>query len=95
MNPTRNFDLAATAPNSARADPAKRETSELCRERAADDLEQSGAEITANQKIRLEASAASWTARAKMLKRVEDGVARRSAEAAEAKAAMGGEALQE
>ena len=84
MDPTRNFDHEATAPNPARVEPAKRETSEHCRERAADDLEQSGAEITANQKIRLEASAASWTARAKMLKRVEDGVARRSAEAADA-----------
>ena len=92
MNPNRNLDLAVAAPNPGRADRAKRETSELCRERAADDLLQSVAMITANQKLRLEASAASWTARAKMLQRVEEGVERRTAEA---KAAIGDEAVRE
>lgn len=79
MTITRNFDCALTAPTKARADHAKRETSALCRERAAADLLQSAAMITVNQKLRLEASAASWTVRAKLLQRVEDGIASRAA----------------
>lgn len=94
MNPTRNFDHSATA-RSARPDHAKRETSELCRERAADDLLQSVAMITANQRARLEASAASWTVRANMLQRVEDGIARKSALVAAAKSPIGDEASDE
>ena len=60
-----------------------RETAEACRERAAADITASGEMITANQKLRLEASAASWTSRASMLQRVEDGTARRAREAAD------------
>lgn len=89
MDPTRNFDEAVTA-RSARPDHAKRETSELCRERAADNLSESGAIMTANQRIRLEASAASWTVRANMLQRVENGIARKAADSAAAKAASEG-----
>lgn len=91
MTVTRNFDCALTAPTRAQADHAKRETSALCRERAAADLLQSAAMITANQKLRLEASAASWTVRANLLQRVEDGIARRGADSAEGTAAPVGD----
>ena len=61
----------------------KRENSALCRERAAADLLASAAMINANQRLRLETSAASWTARADTLQWVEESHARRTAEAAE------------
>jgi hypothetical protein len=47
----------------------------MCRERAAADLLASVAAMTAHQRERMEISAASWTARAAMLQRVEDGTA--------------------
>lgn len=55
-----------------------RETADGCRERAAADLVASAAMITANQRVRLETSAASWTSRAAILQRVEDGAERRA-----------------
>jgi hypothetical protein len=58
-----------------------------CRERAAADLLASATTINANQRLRLERSAESWTLRADMLQRVEEGFARRTAEAAERAAA--------
>ena len=61
-----------------------RETANGCRERAEADLLACTAMITANQKRRLETSAASWMLRANMLQRVEDGTARRARESADA-----------
>jgi hypothetical protein len=43
-----------------------------CRCRADSDLLASVAMLTANQRLRLETSAASWTARADMLQRLDD-----------------------
>ena len=78
------MDLDPSEPNDTpRPVSVPRETADGCRERAAADLTASGAMITANQKLRLEASAASWTSRASMLQRVEDGTARRAREAAD------------
>ncbi len=75
-----DIDLPAASPKPI---PTKRDTSLHCRERAAADLLQSAAMITANQRLRLENSAASWMARAETLQWVEDNHARRTAEAAE------------
>ena len=78
------MDLDPSQPSdNARPASIPRETAEACRERAAADITASGEMITANQKLRLEASAASWTSRASMLQRVEDGTARRAREAAD------------
>lgn len=55
-----------------------RDNAEACRGRAAANLLESVSMLNANQRIRLETSAASWTARADMLQRVEDGVERRA-----------------
>jgi hypothetical protein len=55
-----------------------RETAQGCRDRAEANLVASNAAITAHQRSRLETSAASWTSRAAMLQRVEDGVERRA-----------------
>ena len=51
---------------------AKRDTAELCRERAAADLLASTAMINAHQRARMETSAAVWTQRAEMLQRFEE-----------------------
>jgi hypothetical protein len=63
----------------ALASGSRRDTAEACRERAAADLLESVTMITANQRLRLESSAASWTVRADMLERIEDSFARRAA----------------
>ena len=55
---------------SARA-PKHRDTSGTCRERATEDLLKSAAMITANERLTLERSAASWELRAQLLDRVE------------------------
>jgi hypothetical protein len=78
---THNLDLPIAesirpAPKSA----LKRETAEMCRERAAADLLASVAALTAHQRERMALSAAAWTARAEMLQRVEDGTAERLSE---------------
>jgi hypothetical protein len=80
---TRHFDIDLPAA-SAGAGGAKRDTSELCRQRAAADLLQSATMINANQRIRLETSSTTWALRADMLQRVEDNFAKRLAEAAAA-----------
>jgi hypothetical protein len=49
----------------------KRETSELCRERASADLLKSVAMMTANERLILERSAANWNQRADLLDRLE------------------------
>ena len=55
-----------------------RDSAEACRERAASNLLEAVTMMTANQRTRLETSAASWTARADMLQRVEDSLERRA-----------------
>jgi hypothetical protein len=47
------------------------DTVQGCHDRAAADLQQSVAVITANQRLRLEKSAASWTSRANLLDRLQ------------------------
>lgn len=49
-----------------------RDTSGTCRERASADLLKSVAMITANERLTLERSAASWELRAELLERVEE-----------------------
>jgi len=55
-----------------------------CRSRAEADLLASVVMSTANERIRLETSAASWNARADMLQRLDDNHAARMAKAARA-----------
>jgi len=57
---------------------SKHETAAVCRDRAAADLVTAAAIINANQRIRMETSAANWTARALFLERIEDGAARKT-----------------
>jgi hypothetical protein len=52
--------------------PKHRETSGTCRDRATADLLKSVAMITANERLILERSAASWELRAQLLDRVEE-----------------------
>lgn len=56
--------------------PKHRGTSGTCRERASADLLKSVAMITANERLTLERSAASWELRAQLLDRVESNLAR-------------------
>lgn len=92
MNLIDRLDSPATARLvSSPKDPSKRETAAICRDRAAADLLESAAMINANQRIRLETSAASWTARALMLERVESGIARKVVEAAASPHGIGDE----
>lgn len=61
-------------PAEVRASPktrAKRDTADNCRERASADLLRSLTMLTANERMILERSAASWTERAVLLERVE------------------------
>jgi hypothetical protein len=70
---TRHFDVNLPAASKGRVG-IKRDTAESCHERAAADLLASAAMINANQRIRLEASARTWTMRALMLQRARDGI---------------------
>jgi hypothetical protein len=63
--------LPFEAKASAKA-PKHRDTSGTCRERAAADLLKSVAMITANERLILERSAASWELRAQLLDRLEE-----------------------
>ena len=66
--------LTHSFPAEVRASPKtsiKRDTSEACRERASADLLMSVTMLTANQRLILERSAASWSLRADLLDRVE------------------------
>ena len=56
---------------------APQDTAVGCRSRAEVDLLASVTMAIANERIRLETSAASWTARANLLQRLEDGSAAR------------------
>jgi hypothetical protein len=71
--PIHSFANPITASRKTRS---ARDTSQACRERASADLLKSVAMLTANQRLILERSAASWSLRADML----EGVERRSAE---------------
>lgn len=51
--------------------PSKRDSAEACRERASADLLKSVTMMTANERLIMERSAASWAARAALLERVE------------------------
>ena len=67
--------LTHSLPFEARASvrtPKHRDTSTTCRERATADLLKSVVMITANERLTLERSAASWQVRAALLDRVED-----------------------
>ena len=68
---------------SARA-PKHRDTSRTCRDRAAEDLLKSAAMITANERLTLQRSAASWELRAQLLVRVEEAERARSQAASQA-----------
>jgi hypothetical protein len=57
---------------------SKHETAAVCRDRAAADLLAAAAMINANQRIRMESSAASWAARALFLERIEENGARKT-----------------
>ena len=52
----------------------QRDTADGCRERAAADLLRSVSMLIANERRRMESSAASWTARAELLERLEAGM---------------------
>ena len=59
----------------------KRDSSEACRERALADLLKSVTMLTANERLILERSAASWSVRADMLERLQISAAQRHATA--------------
>ena len=56
----------------SRSQKASADTADGCRERAASDSVEAAAMDTANGRLKLEHSAASWTARADLLQRLED-----------------------
>ena len=76
------LDVPAPARHQAESTRSKRESSAVCRERAANDLLASVSMLNANQRLRMETSAAMWAERAETLQRVEDGLERRTAETA-------------
>lgn len=77
------LDVAApVARHQAESTRSKRESAAVCRERAANDLLASVSMLNANQRLRMETSAAMWAERAEVLQRVEDGLAGRLAETA-------------
>jgi hypothetical protein len=74
---------------------SKRETAAVCRERAANDLLASVSMLNANQRLRMETSAAMWAERAEVLQRVEDGLAKRTAATAAKRVVTGDAAVTE
>jgi len=70
------FDDPNTASRKIRP---RRDTSEACRERASEDLLRSVTMLTANERLILERSAASWGVRAEMLEGIERSAAERCA----------------
>jgi hypothetical protein len=70
----RSLDNPDTASRKTRR---RRDTSEACRERAAEDLLKSVTMLTANERLILERSAASWGMRAQLLEGVECSAAER------------------
>lgn len=65
----------------ARTSKAPQDTAAGCRIRAEADLLASVAMLTANERIRLETSAASWSARAELLQGLDERTAARKAQA--------------
>jgi hypothetical protein len=66
--------LSESYPIETKASPklaVKRDTSQSCRERASAELVKAADDMTANERLILERSAANWTARADLLDRVE------------------------
>ncbi len=83
MNLNSRLDVAVPlSRHQAESTRAKRESAAICRQRSANDLLASVSMLNANQRLRMETSAAMWAERADMLQRVEDGLARRTAETA-------------
>jgi hypothetical protein len=78
----RSFDNPDTASRKTRP---RRDTSEACRERAAEDLLKSVTMLTANERLILERSAASWGVRAQLLEGVERSAAERRAAVCDAR----------
>lgn len=74
--------IAVPARPQARTLKQPQDTVAGCRGRAEADLLASVVLLTANERIRLETSAASWSARADMLQRLDDNQAARKAKAA-------------
>ncbi len=67
--------LTHSFPAEVKASPkiyARRDTAENCRERATADLLKSVTMMTANERLIMERSAASWSLRAALLERVEE-----------------------
>jgi hypothetical protein len=65
---THSFDSSVTASAKTRG---RKDTSETCRERASEDLLKSITMLTANERLILERSAASWSSRARLLEGLE------------------------
>ena len=83
MNFNSRFDIATpVARHQAESTRSKRESAAVCRERSANDLLASASMINDNQRLRMETSAAMWAERAEILQRVENELARRTAETA-------------
>ena len=83
MNLNSRLDIpVAAAHRSSPTNRVKRESAEVCRERAATDLLASVSMLNDNQRLRMETSAAMWAERAEILQRVEDGLVQRTAETA-------------
>lgn len=83
MNFNSRLDVPApVARRQAESTRTKRESAAICRQRSANDLLASVSMLNANQRLRMETSAAMWAERAETLQRVEDGLARRTAETA-------------
>jgi hypothetical protein len=72
----RSLDNPDTA---SRKTPLRRDTSEACRERASEDLLKSVTMMTANERLILDRSSASWSVRAELLEGVERSAAERRA----------------
>jgi hypothetical protein len=71
----------AISVTASRKTPVKRDSYEVCRERASADLLKSVTMLTANERLVLERSAASWSVRADMLERLQHSAAQRHATA--------------
>lgn len=96
MNMLSRLDSPAAATlRSTSGGPGKRETSTSCRERAEADLLASVSMLNANQRTRMETSAQMWIERADMLQRVEDALARKTAETAARRRAVGDDPIAE
>jgi hypothetical protein len=87
VNFNSRLDVAApVARHQAESTRSKRESAAICRERSANDLLASASMLNANQRLRMETSAATWAQRAETLQRVEDLLAERTAKTAAARA---------